>query len=240
MISVCVATYNGEKYIEEQLRSILSQISAEDEVVVSDDRSTDGTLAVVEGLRDPRIRIVHSTAHYFKWNFENAMRHAKGDVIFLSDQDDVWLPGKVVACMEALKEVDLVCTNSMLTDEKLNVVNPDFFQIYHSGPGIIKNSLNNTYYGSCMAFRRRVMEAALPLPKTIEIGHDIWLGLVAEMIGTVRFLPTPYLLYRRLDSSFCNTEGLAHRSKRPLWVKIWSRVVVLAHVVRFRMKQIKS
>ncbi len=84
------------------------------------------------------------------------------------------------------------------------------------------------------------MEAALPLPKTIEIGHDIWLGLVAEMIGTVRFLPTPYLLYRRSDSSFCNTEGLVHRSKRPLWVKIWSRVVVLAHVVRFRMKQMKS
>ena len=163
------------------------------------------------------------------------MMHATGDIIFLADQDDVWLKGKVETCLKALQEVDLVCTNSMLTDADLNVTNPNFFSIYHSGPGILKNAINNTYYGSCLAFRRRIMEAALPLPKTIEIGHDLWLGLVAEMVGSVRFIDTPYLLYRRHNDTFSHTGPLLKRSNRPLWIKLWSRVVVLWHVLLFKL-----
>lgn len=235
MVSVCVATYNGEKYIAEQLNSILSQIGAEDEVVVSDDGSTDRTLEVVAQLNDPRIRVLHSTAHRYNKNFQNAMQAAKGDIIFFSDQDDVWLPGKVEACLKALEEVDLVCHNCIVTDSELNTTSPSFFALYHSGPGVLKNALKNTYYGNSLAFRRKVMEAALPLPDTAEIGHDLWLGLVAEMIGKVRFIDTPYLLYRRHDNAFSHTGSFAKRSKRPLWVKLWSRVIVLWHVLRFRL-----
>lgn len=234
-ISVCMACYNGEQYIEEQLRSILSQLGEADEVIVSDDASTDRSLAVIDAIGDPRIRVVHSTYRHFKWNFQNAMQAATGDIIFLSDHDDVWLPGKVEACVKALEEVDLVCHNSMMTDSQLHVTNPNFFSLYHSGPGVLKNSLNNTYYGSCMAFRRRVMEAALPLPKTMEIGHDIWLGLVAEMIGKVRFIDTPYILYRRHNATSTHTDKLINRSHRPLWIKLWSRVVVFWNVMKFKI-----
>ena len=235
MNSVCVTTYNGERYIEQQLRSILEQIAADDEVIVSDDGSTDNTLKIVDSIRDKRIRIRHSSAHYFKDNFIEAMCEAKGDIIFLSDQDDVWLPGKYERCIKELEEVDLVCTNSEMTDGELNIIEPNFFSIYHSGPGVFKNALNNTYYGSCMAFRRSLLKAALPMPSTREIGHDIWLGLVAEMTGKVRFIDTPYLLYRRHEDAKTSTNGLLHRSKRPLWLKIWSRVVVLYYVSKFKL-----
>lgn len=235
MNSVCVATYNGELFIDQQLRSILAQIAPEDEVIISDDGSTDNTLKIVDSIGDKRIRIRHSSAHYFKDNFIEAMCEAKGDIIFLSDQDDVWLPGKYERCIKELEEVDLVCTNSEMTDGELNIIEPNFFSIYHSGPGVFKNALNNTYYGSCMAFRRSLLKAALPMPSTREIGHDIWLGLVAEMTGKVRFIDTPYLLYRRHEDAKTSTNGLLHRSKRPLWLKIWSRVVVLYYVSKFKL-----
>ncbi len=239
MNSVCVATYNGERYIEAQLRSILAQIKAEDEVIVSDDGSIDGTLKIVDSIGDNRIRVRHSNAHYFKDNFIEAMQAAKGDIIFLSDQDDIWLPGKYERCIRELKEVDLVCTNSKMTDSHLNIIEPNFFRLYHSGPGVLKNAMNNTYYGSCMAFRRKVFEAAMPMPPTREIGHDIWLGLVAEMTGKVRFIDTPYLLYRRHNGTETTTTDLFHRSHRPLWQKIWSRFVVVYYICKFKLTHAK-
>ena len=235
MVSVCVATYNGEKYIREQLQSILCQLGADDEVVLSDDGSTDGTLKIVEGFHDERIRILRSNAHSCKWNFCNAIEHARGNIIFLSDQDDVWLDGKVERCVKELETCDLVVTNSIETDANLNCINPSFFSVYHSGSGIIKNSLNNTYYGSCMAFRQSMAERAFPMPKTKEIGHDLWLGLVAEMTGKVRFIETPYMLYRRHEGTVTKTTSLLRRSKRNLMIKIWSRVVVLYNVIKYKI-----
>ena len=235
MNTICVATYNGERFIEQQLRSILEQIAPEDEVIVSDDDSTDDTLKTVDSIGDKRIRVRHSHAHYFRDNFEQAMSEAKGDIVFLSDHDDVWLPGKYKACVDALQEVDLVCTNSMMTDANLNIIEPNFFSIYHSGPGIIKNALNSTYYGACMAFRRTLLRDALPIPRPREFGHDIWLGLVAEMTGKVRFIEKPYLLYRRHEGTETKISNLRNRSKRPLWHKVWSRVVVLYYVCKFKL-----
>ena len=90
-----------------------------------------------------------------------------------------------------------------------------------------------------MAFRRSLLDKALPMPRTHEIGHDLWLGLVAEMTGTVRFIDTPYLLYRRHEQTATTTESLFHRSTRPLWRKIWSRVVVLYYVCKFKWNREK-
>ena len=139
MISVCIATYNGEKYIKEQLDSIINQIKEDDEIVISDDNSTDRTLEIINSYKDKRIKIYHSNARNFKKNFENALGNANGDIIFLSDQDDVWIDGKYEMCVSALQKYDLVVTDSTVVDENLNIIYPSFFSYYKSGPGIIKN-----------------------------------------------------------------------------------------------------
>ena len=95
-ISVCMAVYNGEKYIREQIASILGQLAPGDELIISDDGSSDGTLDEARAFGDARIRLLaNQLDRGYSGNFENAIRHAGGDIIFLSDQDDVWLPGRV-------------------------------------------------------------------------------------------------------------------------------------------------
>lgn len=235
MISICMATYNGEKYLREQIDSILAQIGEDDELVISDDNSTDSTCDIIRSYNDSRIRLFHNDCHNFKWNFINALEHSKGEYIYLADQDDIWLPGKIPACQAALEKYSLVVTDSILTDENLNIICPSFFKYYHSGPGLIKNSINNTYFGACMAFRRSVLDAAMPFPKTLEIGHDIWLGLVGESTGKVLFLKQPYIYYRRHEKVLTNVgQSFFTRSKRSFWTKVKSRLIVLKTLYKWR------
>lgn len=234
-VSVCIATYNGEKYILEQLQSILNQLKAEDEVIISDDGSWDNTLNIIGTIPDSRIKIMHNQQkHGYTPNFENALKHAEGDIIFLSDQDDVWLSGKYDKVISLLEKYDLVVTNSKVTDENLNVLNDSFFDLYNSGKGILKNTICNTYYGSCMGFKRKILDYAMPFPENKEIGFDIWLGFVAEIVGEVYFLKDPYLLYRRSDESVTVVGGrFLSRSKRPFFQKIYKRIILLWHTFLF-------
>ena len=102
MISVCIATYNGEKYLAEQLDSILLQVSEEDELIISDDGSTDHTLEILRtyAANYPQIQLLQGPGQGVIANFAFALTHTKGEVIFLADQDDVWLPNKVTTVTE--------------------------------------------------------------------------------------------------------------------------------------------
>ena len=119
-----MATYNGAKYIKEQLDSIIPQLREDDELIVSDDASKDDTLKIVESYNDPRIKIFHNENHGVAHNFENAMRQATGDLIYFADQDDVWLPGKLDKMEKFLTEggYDTILCNCSLVDANLNVI----------------------------------------------------------------------------------------------------------------------
>ena len=196
-LSVCMATYNGATYLPAQLSSILQQLQADDELVVVDDGSRDDTLAVLGNAADPRIR-VHRNEHNLgpAQSFGRALSLASGDVIFLADQDDLWLPGKVPAMLQALRDTDLVVSDCSVTDESLTLVHPSFFQLRGSGPGLYRNLARNSYLGCCIALRRELLACALPFPDRVPM-HDWWLGLVAETFGRPAFLPQALMLYRR-------------------------------------------
>lgn len=230
MVSVCIATYNGGKYIRQQLESILCQLAPEDEVVVSDDGSADDTLEQVRAIGDSRVRIItHSqeitpkfTIDRSTHNFVHAMEHANGDIFFLSDQDDVWLPGKVEKMLAALREYDMVKSDCKVTDGNLNVIEESYCSTHPFSTSIVRNFISGTFTGSCMAFRREVFEAAHPFPKH-GVAHDLWLGFIALKKFHVGFVDLPLMLYRRHNETV--TES-AKGSGTSLWFKLHYRFYI--------------
>jgi glycosyltransferase involved in cell wall biosynthesis len=226
-ISVCVATYNGGRYIEEQLLSILAQLSPIDEVVVSDDGSTDGTQDIVSSINDPRVRLVAGASKNLIKNFENALRYAVGDVIFLSDQDDVWVDGRVVRMLGMLSNANCVVGDVVVVGADLSVIHESFFRVNKTKKGLAKNILKNGYLGCAMCFRREVLAAALPFPEKIPM-HDWWIGLNAALIGSTVYEPIPVLLYRRHGN---NASPTSERSPNSLIKKFLMRFVLFKELV---------
>jgi glycosyltransferase involved in cell wall biosynthesis len=200
-ISVCMATYNGEKYLTQQLASIIAQLQAGDEFIISDDSSTDSTLSIIENLHDGRIKLLKGNRFYNAiYNFENALQEATGDVIVLSDQDDIWLKNKLAVIRDRFackpSAIYTLVLDGCIIDEKGAVIKESIFDTIGSRKGILKNLYDNTYMGCSMAFSRELLSIALPFPKGIPM-HDSWLGLLTECFGTVEFVREKTIQYRR-------------------------------------------
>lgn len=231
MISVCIATYNGARTIHTQLSSIIEQLSEDDEIIISDDHSDDETLRIIESFQNPSIKVVNGPGKNSPIpNFENALQHAKGEYIFLADQDDRWEKGKVKTVMKALSEgFDCVVSDCFVTDEQFNVTAPSFFQEVGLREGFWYNLLVHNYYlGCCMAFNRKVLEKALPFPPHIPM-HDIWIGNVAAAFFKVKFLHAPLISFRRHHN---NTSCTASPSPYTLREKFLFRLNILCPLFR--------
>ncbi len=234
-ISVCIPTYNGEKYIKEQLVSILDQLSLDDEIIISDDSSTDNTIHVVKSIQDSRIKLFENNK--FKspiFNLENALKLAQGDVLFLSDQDDIWKPDKVKITLEKLKSVDLVVSDCELIDETNQIISESFYKLNSTKPGFVNNLMKNGFLGCCLAFNLKIKESVLPFPKNIAM-HDIWIGLVASLLGRVIFIDDKLIQYRRHGGNFSFTSS---KSKFSLFYKIQYRMIFFNQAIK-RFLQVK-
>lgn len=198
-VSILMATYNGAAYINEQLRSILAQAAPEDEVIVVDDCSTDETPAILARYVEhfPNVQIVQSPRNAgVRATFETLLGLARRDVILLSDQDDIWMEGRKARMVKALESEGCVAVlaNALILTEQ--GIGRPFFPSKPNVGSVTSNFTHNNFIGCCMAFRREVLEIALPFPPAISM-HDWWLGTCAMAIGKVRYLDTPSLLYRR-------------------------------------------
>jgi glycosyltransferase involved in cell wall biosynthesis len=199
-LSVCMASYNGERFISRQLQTILSQLLPDDEVIISDDSSTDGTLEIIRAINDSRIHLYSGqTFRSPIYNFEHALKQASGEVIFLSDQDDEWIDGWVETALTVLRNVSLVVCDADMIDAEGKVRPSSEAKIYLGGtrkPGVIHNLYRNGYIGCCCAFRREVLEEALPFPDKLP-WHDWWIGMVADVFFSTKFISERKIRYRR-------------------------------------------
>ena len=124
-VSVAMATYNGEKYIKEQIQSILDNLMQDDELIISDDGSNDKTLDIISAFNDDRIKVINGPKNGIKQNFSNAIEKTTGDIIFLSDQDDIWMKDKVKKVLEQFEkksDVTLIVHNAKIVNEKLEEI----------------------------------------------------------------------------------------------------------------------
>ncbi len=239
MVSVCIATHNGDKYLKEQLDSILIQLGSNDEIIISDDGSTDKTKEIIFSYNDSRIRLVDfkqpvnkapeplKGIQYATRNFENALKFAEGDYIFLCDQDDIWYPNKISVMLNALKDHDIVKHNFSIIDENGNVKE---FTHYNTKMQTNRNWIhlikNLPFRGCCMAFRRWILEKAQPFPSNC-LQHDSWIGMVAKLKKANYLYIEQSLIYHRFHSQ--NASELVEQNS--LYFKLSYRIKLLLQLI---------
>lgn len=240
MISVCIATHNGEKYIKEQLDSILCQLSHEDEVVISDDGSTDSTLDIIKDYNDSRVKIYtmkHTrkgmTSHfYLAKNFENSLKHATGDIIFLADQDDVWYSNKVATCVSHLNSNQAVLHNLECVDANLNPLGQKWYNATLKFRPFNFFMLRGKHMGCALVFKRDLLKTILPFPRSLCI-HDFWIGIISELKGGLRYVDEPLIFYR-IHSG--NISG-SNQKKNAFVFKIYYRLYTMINFfIRISLK----
>lgn len=231
MVSVCLATYNGSRFLREQLDSVLCQLSPIDELVVSDDGSTDETLDILAEYvaLDSRLKIVKNTGRQgLVGNFESALKKAKGDCIFLCDQDDVWHPHKLELMLDYLQQYKFVVHDAAVVDPHLSVIHPSYFSLRPVKAGFWNNLYRSSLLGCCMGFSSEAMNLILPFPKRI-LWHDMWIGLMLQVFYKPRLVSTPLLYYRRHGA---NLSTASDKSMFSVQFKVYYRCVMLIEVMK--------
>jgi glycosyltransferase involved in cell wall biosynthesis len=219
-LSISLCTYNGAVYLKEQLESIAAQTRTPDELVISDDQSTDDTLKVIEefaATADFPVRIsVNESNLGIAKNFEKAISLSRGDVILLSDQDDIWHRDKlesVERIFEAKPQLSLVFSNAELVDETLRRFDETLFDLVHfnsekqrlveSGRALDLQLRENLILGATMAFRATLKELVLPISGDGPLVHDGWIVLLIAAVGEIDFINRPLLKYRQHSAQQC-------------------------------------
>jgi glycosyltransferase involved in cell wall biosynthesis len=204
-VSVCMATYNGSRYIEEQIGSILRELGPADELVVVDDASSDETPDLIARINDPRIRLVRAAVNKgYVRTFEEAIGMSRGRFIFLSDQDDVWTIGRLSPMLMALETHKVVASNFDILG---GGPRPWIPKLRSSDSGRHLANLFATligyraYYGCAMAMRRDALALFTPIPPYVRESHDLWLAICGNIAGSIAHLDESTVSRRLHDSN---------------------------------------
>lgn len=234
-----MAVRNGSNFIREQIASILPQLGSEDELVIVDDASLDDTVAIIEGFCDCRIRVIRQANNRgVIQSFGHALQEAKGEIIFLSDHDDLWRADKVEKFMDMFRkcpEVTVILSDLVIIDASGKIASEPRFKNKRFHPGALHNIVRNRYHGSAMAFRRAVLEFCLPFPRDIPM-HDMWIGIANQFFGKAGFIGEPLLMWRRHGS---NDSPIVHAPLLQMirWRWALTKNLVLLYVRRRALKR---
>jgi len=235
--SIALCTYNGEKYLEEQLESYSDQIRQPDELVICDDCSTDSTRELIRSFtaRSPfKIRLVCNERNlgYIK-NFEKAVSLCTGDIIFLSDQDDIWRPEKLSTIRDLFdrdESIGMVYADATIVSEKLEPRGETMWQKigfdqrkqedFRNGKALDWLLRDGYVLGSSMAFRATLKRTLVPIPEDTYFIHDNWIALIASCLSNIGIINQPLTRYRQHDGQA--SSGLKNYDSSRLQTLIYS------------------
>ncbi len=236
--SVAMLTHNSERFIVEQIDTILMNMGPDDELVISDDYSSDSTHSIVEGYcqKDHRIRFIKSDRPLgVNANFVRAYQHCRGSIIFHSDDDNVWLPDKINTVLPHFDDpkIYLVMHDAKIVDERLQELHPSFYAWRNSKPGVIHNLIKLSYGGSMIAFRKELLDKALKGPKDLPMFFDAWLGFMADKHYRSLFIPDTLSFWRRHEGTSSGDSFLQEgvKKKKKKGTRIWPRIKMLWAVI---------
>lgn len=241
-ISVCMASHNGEQFIARQLESILVELALEDELIIVDDHSSDNTVAIIQAQQDSRIKLqqnTHCLGHVA--SFAKAISFAKGEIIALADQDDVWPENRLtpIKAAFAVPECLVVAGNFSDIDDHGKTIQPrQKRRLYASDSdrnlsnlwGILQGS--KPYYGCAMAFSQKLKCQILPIPSYVE-SHDLWIAMAGNIDQAITHLDIEVLAKRHHGTNVSSTV-------RRGWYKIAvSRLGMLAALLTLLLRKRK-
>ncbi len=241
-LSIAMTTYNGEKFIREQLDSILNQTRLPDEIVISDDASADKTVEILMEYKEKYPKLINLLLNKenvgFVKNFERAIMNTTGDLVALSDQDDVWLPTKLekeCKVLEENKDVGMVFCDLKVVDEKLNTIYDSLWKRKSLNmKGILKgNSFfqkilieGNRATGCTIMVRKEILDKTLPFND--KIAHDYWIALVVSTLSDVFAIDETLVLYRQHGK---NQIGVDKKTNKAITVRSLESLNLLSELL---------
>ena len=218
-----MCTYNGQRFIKEQLDSMLSQTYKHFELIITDDGSSDDTIEIIKEYQksDDRIKLYQNEKNLgFVKNFEKAISLCSGEYIALADQDDIWKKNKLEVFLNEIKENVLIYSDAILIDEHSNISSN---QLIRPNNNLVKGKCNKAFLlsncvsGNTLMFKRELLEYILPIPDGVRF-HDIWIAFVASTYGTITYTEEPLTYYRRYS------EQITHQPEKDTYKSVTDKL----------------
>lgn len=234
MIDILLSTYNGEKYLREQIESIIRQTETNWNIVIRDDGSTDNTVQIITDYanRYPgKIQLSPSSGYNVGVikSFEMLLSESENQYIMFCDQDDIWLPNKISISLAALQLQErknslhtpiLIHTDLTVIDENKNIIDESFWHYANIRPSVLNRNLKflsicNSATGCTIMMNKACKSVVLPYPPTI-LMHDSWMASAVCQNGIIQSIPTPTIMYRQHGSNTLGANKYTHNPIRKI------------------------